>query len=174
MAPIPMNSNKGNNSLAIPALNSVSIASVWTKGRLSNIAPKPMGSSREGSISFLMARKMSTAPMRIIRPCCQVKLSTLENRSKNICMVDAPQSFRSKSCFIFRNFSRRPWDGKKVRLSIGKSRTFPKWGILASSPPARERIAGLHGCLKPAMVKIGFLWFSLKNVAQLFCNLIFK
>ena len=56
MAPMPMNSSRGNSSLAIPALNRVSMASTLAKGRFTRMAPKPMGSSRVGSISRLMAR----------------------------------------------------------------------------------------------------------------------
>ncbi len=56
MAPMPMNSSRGNSSLAMPVLKRVSIASVWTMGRFTSTAPKPMGSSRDGSISRLTAR----------------------------------------------------------------------------------------------------------------------
>ena len=56
IAPMPMNSSSGNSSVAIPALNSVSIASVFTNGRLTRIAPKPIGRSSVGSISCTMAR----------------------------------------------------------------------------------------------------------------------
>ena len=57
IAPIPMNSKSGNSSLAMPALNSVSSTSVaLERGRFTRIAPKPMGKSSVGSMSFLMAR----------------------------------------------------------------------------------------------------------------------
>ncbi len=56
MAPMPMNSSRGNSSLAMPVLKRVSMASVWTMGRFTSTAPKPMGSSRDGSISRLTAR----------------------------------------------------------------------------------------------------------------------
>ena len=56
IAPMPMNSSSGNSSVAMPALNSVSIASVFTNGRLTSTAPKPMGSRSVGSISRTMAR----------------------------------------------------------------------------------------------------------------------
>ena len=56
MAPMPINSKSGKSSVAIPALKRVSIASVLTNGRLTNSAPKPMGKSSVGSISFFMAR----------------------------------------------------------------------------------------------------------------------
>ena len=81
MAPMPIKSSRGKSSLAMPASKSVSIASVLTKGRFTRIAPKPMGSSREGSISRLMAKKMSRHPIAIMTSCCQVKLRTLEKRS---------------------------------------------------------------------------------------------
>ena len=56
IAPMPINSSKGNNSVAIPALNSVSIAPMFTNGRLTIIAPKPIGSRSVGSMSFFIAR----------------------------------------------------------------------------------------------------------------------
>ena len=56
IAPMPMNSSSGKSSVAMPALNRVSIASVLTKGKLTNIAPKPMGKRSVGSISFFMAK----------------------------------------------------------------------------------------------------------------------
>ncbi len=56
MAPMPMNSSRGNSSLAMPVLKRVSMASVWTMGRFTSTAPKPMGSSRDGSISRFTAR----------------------------------------------------------------------------------------------------------------------
>ena len=57
IAPMPMNSKSGNSSLAMPALYSVSMTSVAPeKGRLIRIAPKPIGRSSVGSMSFLIAR----------------------------------------------------------------------------------------------------------------------
>ena len=41
-------------------------------GRFTRMAPKPMGSSRVGSYSFLMASQMSTAPTTYMTACCQV------------------------------------------------------------------------------------------------------
>ena len=63
MAPIPMKSSSGNSSLLIPASNRAEMGptvSPWViapeRGRLTRMAPKPMGSSRLGSICFAMAR----------------------------------------------------------------------------------------------------------------------
>ena len=63
MAPMPMNSSSGNSSLDIPASKSTLRAPSifpWVmapdSGRLTRIAPKPMGSSRLGSIFLAMAR----------------------------------------------------------------------------------------------------------------------
>ena len=69
MAPMPMNSRMGLASEAsIPTLNSHSTTPVtspmpaisWLitpeRGRFTRMAPKPIGRSREGSYSFLMAR----------------------------------------------------------------------------------------------------------------------
>ena len=56
MAPTPMNSSRGNSSLAMPALNSASMPPVFTWGRFTRMVPKPMGSSRAGSIPRRMAR----------------------------------------------------------------------------------------------------------------------
>ena len=63
MAPMPMNSSRGNNSLDIPASNSAEMGptvSPWVmapdSGRLTRIAPKPIGSSRLGSIFLTIAR----------------------------------------------------------------------------------------------------------------------
>ena len=57
IAPIPMNKINGNSSFAIPALYKVSSVSTAPEtGMLTRIAPKPIGSSSAGSISFLMAR----------------------------------------------------------------------------------------------------------------------
>ena len=63
IAPMPMNSSSGNSSFAMPASNSAVMGpsvSPWVIapdiGRLTRIAPKPMGSSRLGSIFLTMAR----------------------------------------------------------------------------------------------------------------------
>ena len=63
IAPIPTNSKSGNSSFAMPALKSTSSTPTSSpcvtapeSGRLASIAPKPIGKSSEGSISFLMAR----------------------------------------------------------------------------------------------------------------------
>ena len=66
MAPMPMKSKSGNSSLRIPALYSVSktaatpvvsaASATLGSGRLMRIAPKPIGKSNVGSMSFLMAR----------------------------------------------------------------------------------------------------------------------
>ena len=72
MAPMPIKRSSGNSSLAIPALKSVSMASVWTKGRFTRMEPKPMGSSSVGSICFLMAHQISAQPISSMTPCCQV------------------------------------------------------------------------------------------------------
>ena len=63
MAPMPMKSSSGNSSLDIPASKSALMGptvSPWVmapdSGRLTRIAPKPIGSSSAGSISRLTAR----------------------------------------------------------------------------------------------------------------------
>ena len=60
IAPMPMNKISGNSSLAMPASNRMLSApsgpTAPEKGILTRIAPKPIGSSSAGSISFLMAR----------------------------------------------------------------------------------------------------------------------
>ena len=67
IAPMPMNSSSGNSSLAMPAPNRMSSAPASATpsytcvtapdiGRFTRIAPKPIGSSSAGSISFLIAR----------------------------------------------------------------------------------------------------------------------
>ena len=62
MAPMPMNSSSGNSSApSIPMENKVSMTCCTpvpgtSKGRFTKMAPKPMGSSRVGSISLAMAR----------------------------------------------------------------------------------------------------------------------
>ena len=63
IAPMPMNSSSGNSSLDMPASNSAEIGptvSPWVmapdSGRLTRIAPKPIGSRRLGSIFLTMAR----------------------------------------------------------------------------------------------------------------------
>ena len=60
---LPMNSSSGNSSLDMPASNSAEIGptvSPWVmapdSGRLTRIAPKPIGSRRLGSIFLTMAR----------------------------------------------------------------------------------------------------------------------
>ena len=63
IAPMPMNSKRGNSSLAMPASNSTDkgpsvppCVMAPDSGRFTRIAPKPMGSSRLGSIFLTMAR----------------------------------------------------------------------------------------------------------------------
>ena len=60
IAPMPMNRISGKSSLSMPALNSVISAppgcTASTPGMLTRIAPKPMGSSSEGSMSLAIAR----------------------------------------------------------------------------------------------------------------------
>ena len=85
IAPIPMNSNSGSASDAsIPTLNNHSIIPftsptpdiVWFKtpdnGRLTRMAPKPIGISKAGSKSFLIARKISRPPISHITTICGV------------------------------------------------------------------------------------------------------
>ena len=85
MAPMPMNSRSGNASeVSMPTSNShwmmpwvspapsITWLSTPELGRFTRMAPKPMGSSRVGSYSFLMASQMSTAPTRYMTSCCQV------------------------------------------------------------------------------------------------------
>ena len=63
IAPMPMKSSRGNSSLDIPASNRAEMGPTVSpcviapdKGRLTRMAPKPMGRSRLGSIFFAMAR----------------------------------------------------------------------------------------------------------------------
>ncbi len=64
IAPMPMNKSSGNSSFAIPDSKSRSIVSTAPeKGRFASIAPKPIGNSNAGSISFLIARYISAAPI---------------------------------------------------------------------------------------------------------------
>ena len=63
IAPMPMNSSRGNSSLDMPASNSAVMGpsvSPWVmapdSGRLTRIAPKPMGTSRLGSIFLTMPK----------------------------------------------------------------------------------------------------------------------
>ena len=76
IAPIPINSISGKSSFAIPALNRVErgpLASARTpstysptapeNGRFTSIVPNPKGSKSVGSISFLIARNISSPPI---------------------------------------------------------------------------------------------------------------
>ena len=63
MAPMPMNSSSGNSSLDMPASNRAEMGPTVSPcviapdaGRLTRMAPNPMGSSRLGSIFLTMAR----------------------------------------------------------------------------------------------------------------------
>ena len=63
MAPMPMKSSRGNSSLDIPASNKAEMGPTVSpcvmapdSGRLTRMDPKPMGSSRLGSIFLAMAR----------------------------------------------------------------------------------------------------------------------
>jgi hypothetical protein len=63
IAPMPMKSSSGNSSLDIPASKSalmgptvVPCVMAPDSGRLTRIAPKPIGSKRLGSIFLAMAR----------------------------------------------------------------------------------------------------------------------
>ena len=95
MAPMPTNSKSGKSSLAIPALNSTSMgptsstpSMIWVTapdiGRLTKIAPKPMGSSSEGSICFLIANQISSPPMAHMTTCCHCRLRMLPKSSSII------------------------------------------------------------------------------------------
>ena len=105
MAPMPMNSSSGNSSVAMPASNNVSMASVLTKGRFTKMAPKPMGSNSVGSISRLMAHQISTHPIRIIKPCCQVKLPMLPNSSTKSCNEVSSFICKIFLCLLFDLYS---------------------------------------------------------------------
>ena len=74
IAPIPIKRISGNSSFDIPALNSVvsapdsvspftSLSMAPEKGILTSIVPKPSGSSSVGSISYFIARKISSPPI---------------------------------------------------------------------------------------------------------------
>ncbi len=77
MAPIPMKISSGNSSVLIPALNKTSSTpsalvppTTWVKtpvpGKLTRMAPKPMGTKRVGSYSFLIPRYIRSAPISIM------------------------------------------------------------------------------------------------------------
>ena len=51
---------------------------------LTSIAPKPIGRSRAGSISFFIARKIKIPPMSHITACCQVTLERVSIRNSII------------------------------------------------------------------------------------------
>ena len=85
IAPMPMNSSSGNASLAsMPASNShwmmpfvsPTPCVIWSitpeSGRLTRIAPKPMGSSSDGSYCFSIASQIRNPPTQYITTCCQV------------------------------------------------------------------------------------------------------
>jgi len=79
IAPTAMKIRIGKSSLAMPPSYSTfrnpaepSCSQTTERGRLTRIAPKPIGSSNIGSYSLLMASQMSTAPMRYITAPCQV------------------------------------------------------------------------------------------------------
>ena len=98
IAPMPMNRISGNSSFAMPASNSVSSGPRWVIppitvsraasafGIFTSIVPKPSGRRSVGSISFFIARKMRSAPIRIITPCCHVNSS----RFSYIILINAP------------------------------------------------------------------------------------
>ena len=60
MAPMPMKSSRGNSSLDIPASNKAEMGPTVSPCVMApdsgRVAPKPMGSSRLGSIFLAMAR----------------------------------------------------------------------------------------------------------------------
>ena len=86
IAPIPMNNNSGNSSFAMPESNrilstpsSIPCVTAPDKGRLTSIAPKPMGNNKAGSMSFLIARKMRIPPIAHMTTCCQLMFRTFPN-----------------------------------------------------------------------------------------------
>ena len=92
IAPMPTNSSNGNSSLAMPASNSTSsgptsvpVDSTWVtapdSGRLTRMAPKPIGSSRDGSISFLIASQINRPPIPHITTCCHCRFHRFPNSS---------------------------------------------------------------------------------------------
>ena len=89
---MPTNSSNGNSSLAMPASNSTSsgptsvpVDSTWVtapdSGRLTRMAPKPIGSSRDGSISFLIASQINRPPIPHITTCCHCRFHRFPNSS---------------------------------------------------------------------------------------------
>ena len=78
IAPIPMKISRGKSSVSIPARKRMSktpcwvtLPTVWSRtpepGKLTRIVPKPIGTSKVGSYSFLIPRYMSRPPMTIMK-----------------------------------------------------------------------------------------------------------
>lgn len=74
IAPIPIKSTSGIISfISIPIAKRLLITpSAPENGMLIRIAPNPIGNNSAGSISFLIARKINSAPRHHIITCCQV------------------------------------------------------------------------------------------------------
>ena len=99
---MPMNSKRGNSSLAMPASNSTDkgpsvppCVMAPDSGRFTRIAPKPMGSSRLGSIFLTMARYMRMQPTAHITACPAVT----DVKGSNNAFIAPPlkgNSFRSE------------------------------------------------------------------------------
>ena len=88
IAPMPINSSNGKSSFAMPASKSTSSAPTSSpcviapdNGKFTSIAPNPSGNKSVGSIFFLIAKKMRTAPMTYITHCCHVTFSTFPKSS---------------------------------------------------------------------------------------------
>ena len=64
---------------------SVPVDSTWVtapdSGRLTRMAPKPIGSSRDGSISFLIASQINRPPIPHITTCCHCRFHRFPNSS---------------------------------------------------------------------------------------------
>jgi hypothetical protein len=78
IAPTAMNISIGNSSFAMPPSYSTlrkpalpSCSQTTERGRLTRIAPNPIGRSSIGSYSFVIASQTSVAPTRYMTNSCQ-------------------------------------------------------------------------------------------------------
>ena len=130
IAPMPMNSTRGNTSYTlIPFSNSQVMMpcspTTPESGRLTRIAPKPMGSKRAGSKSFFTASQMSRPPITHMNTICPVTFWNPLIRNSNSL---------SKCYFSPFLFSIRP---KSVRRTLRFAWTY----IFAWRPGAAGRAA---------------------------------
>ena len=129
IAPMPINSNNGKSSFAIPASKSTSSAPTSSpcviapdNGKFTSIAPNPSGNKSVGSIFFLIAKKIRTAPITYITHCCHVTLSTFPKSSAIyfllFLIVKQKKDFIGKSAQILRCLSDKvlPFDFRADKL----------------------------------------------------------